>query len=333
MTYYSFPEWVTFCERQGLDADGRGFQAMAMDLWDRAFDQEEEGQAWFAAKQADLAWQVGQLSPLSMQDLLQTGCELVLQHCRGQNRDRGNSLQEMGDGSANFQGGAEATLQLELVANLPSPQVRFKSVQTGNYLRLLEAKDPDFRAAGPAAEGTIFEVMPRDAVDSIHITLASKLGPVLGTFLPRKAPEAAAVEEDMADAEEDNMEMGWAEWLEFEKKQLCAEARGLMEADPGLQGRRHWKKDPLGNCYSFEEWVAYVHGQGWGGYVEDGVMILAKEIWRHSSEVQPVPTEAVQEEQPVPAEVVQESDDAAIDAAPAEDWQIVEKGSESEMQA
>ena len=51
-----------------------------------------------------------------------------------------------------------------------------------------------------------------------------------------------------------------------------------MEADPALQGRRCWAKDPTGNSYSLEEWVDYVHGQGWGGYVENGVLILAHQI-------------------------------------------------------
>ena len=67
-----------------MDADGRGYEARALDFWNRAYDQEEESRAYFAAKLVDLARQVGELGPLSLQELLQTGCEIVLERCRGQ---------------------------------------------------------------------------------------------------------------------------------------------------------------------------------------------------------------------------------------------------------
>ena len=56
---------------------------MALDLWNRAYDQEEESRAFFNAKLVDRAWQVGELSPLSLQELLQTGCEVVLERIPG----------------------------------------------------------------------------------------------------------------------------------------------------------------------------------------------------------------------------------------------------------
>lgn len=254
MTYYTYADYLEYVKEQGIEHDqygNPGYEAAAKDLWSRSVKKEDE-EAWLINKRVN---DIQKLEYMALDDFMQ-GCDEVILELKQDLASSGNSLMMQEDCSAAFKGGAgpRTVLGIEVVTHSPTLQVRIRG-WTGAYLRALPGT-MDFR--GSLEDGTVFEVLPRDCPVPF-VTIGIKDGAAIGTFAPR-VPKSSSLK--------------WWAW----RQSLMDAASKLLEK-PEYQGRKRHPRDTSGNHYTFKEWVAFVQEWGWGGPVENGVLVLAQSLW------------------------------------------------------
>jgi len=305
--YWSFEEYVAFCESKGLtkqDPQGEWTAwAAALDMWHNSVDEEvEDSQA------QEMAAMISQLPAAPLEDLLQAfPSALLLQAAGGREavnlvgpKAGGGCLRTRVDGIADCWGGVgpKSLMSIEVIKTVPSLQANLRCF-TGGLLRVTGEATLDFGGfpEHDDGEGTVFELLPR-AGSLPLLTIAAKGGALLGTFVPR-LPPAYLVKNVIGVTTPQAL-----------KDKLVAEATRLKEQDPCYRGRRRHKQDSSMRYYPFEEMLLYVQKT----FQPDGsgALDLTRAIWLHAC-VSEVEEEAWSMVDVAAAEGEEEEDEEELD--------------------
>jgi hypothetical protein len=251
MTYYSFDEFLAFCQESGFTKpDGNGnatVEAGAQWLWSMGVDQDKE-----EAQMTEQITAIHQIPEACWQDFSKGGHSrflLQMTYPGGLEAVHGKvgfCLQLSDRGTVDVWGQVwlESVMGVEVVSS-PHPGhllARFRA-HTGGYLRFTKNSNLDFRGV-EGDDNTIFELFQREG-NAALVTIGATGGSVLGTFIIRKPPlhlyPALGACTDTAQ-------------MSVLLKRVANEA---VKRDPSLDGFKRHKQDPLQQFWSFEQFLQY----------------------------------------------------------------------------